>query len=113
MSRKPFENAENENSAWWNNLGNDLQRFDVDQKWILENAEKRVSFTMIITMIVNSIVISNDHGEITPCLRQGMHLSNAFVRFFSPKKFDEQHRITVVTISPQSLRVNKRESQCL
>ena len=37
MNRKLSEKAENENSAWWNDLGNDLQRFDVDQKWILEN----------------------------------------------------------------------------
>ena len=41
MRSSLFEKAENENSAWWNDLGNDLQRFDVDQKWILENAEKR------------------------------------------------------------------------
>ena len=42
MNRKLFEKAENENSAWKRQvLGNDLQRFDVDQKWILENAEKR------------------------------------------------------------------------
>ena len=41
MMNRAFEKAENENSAWWIDLGNDLQRFDVDQKWILENAEKR------------------------------------------------------------------------
>ena len=37
MMNRAFEKAENENSAWWEDLGNDLQRFDVDQKWILEN----------------------------------------------------------------------------
>ena len=41
MMNNLFEKAENDNSAWWEDLGNDLRRFDVDQQWILDNAERR------------------------------------------------------------------------
>ena len=37
MMNTAFETAKNKNSAWWEDLGNDLQRFDVDQQWILDN----------------------------------------------------------------------------
>ena len=41
MMNTAFEIAKNKNSAWWEDLGNDLERFDVDQQWILDNADKR------------------------------------------------------------------------